>query len=148
MKQALRRSAAAFIVSLFAFAAQSQSSRNVDFFGVISSDADANMIQMTETLYLTQLGEVPGISVIDRRQSGFAEAYKAHGEPDFSKASSPLAFTRSSKKKTHRAASGTARSASPTYAQTISIRILKPTIRIIKSSWSRKPLCAPYSKAF
>ena len=92
MKQALRRSAAAFVVSLFAFAAQSQSSRNVDFFGVISSDADANMIQMTETLYLTQLGEVPGISVIDRRQSGFAEAYKAHGEPDFSKASSPLAF--------------------------------------------------------
>ena len=92
MKKAFRRAAAAFVVSLAAFGAQSQPSRSVDFFGVISSDADANMIQMTETLYLTQLGEVPGISVTDRRQSGFAEAYKAQGAPDFSKASSPLAF--------------------------------------------------------
>ena len=92
MKRALRRAAAAFVVSLAAFGAQSQPSRSVDFFGVISSDADANMIQMTETLYLTQLGELPGISVTDRRQSGFAEAYKAQGAPDFSKASSPLAF--------------------------------------------------------
>ncbi|MBC6720258.1 hypothetical protein [Treponema sp. Marseille-Q4130] len=92
MRSALRRAAAVFIVSLAAFAAQSQSSRSVDFLGVISSDTDANMIQMTETLYLTQLGEVPGISVIDRRQSGFVEAYKAQGTPDFSKAASPLAF--------------------------------------------------------
>ncbi|MFC2387888.1 hypothetical protein [Treponema socranskii] len=92
MKKAFRRAAAAFVVSLAAFGAQSQPSRSVDFFGVISSDADANMIQMTETLYLTQLGELPGISVTDRRQSGFAEAYKAQGAPDFSKAASPLAF--------------------------------------------------------
>ena len=92
MRNAFRRAAAVFVLSLAAFAAQSQSSRSVDFFGVLSSDADANMIQMTETLYLTQLGEVPGISVTDRRQSGFAEAYKAQGAPDFSKASSPLAF--------------------------------------------------------
>ena len=74
MKKAFRRAAAAFVVSLAAFGAQSQPSRSVDFFGVISSDADANMIQMTETLYLTQLGEVPGISVTYRRQSGFAES--------------------------------------------------------------------------
>jgi len=92
MRNAFRRAAAVFVLSLAAFAAQSQSSRSVDFFGVLSSDADGNMIQMTETLYLTQLGEVPGISVTDRRQSGFAEAYKAQGAPDFSKASSPLAF--------------------------------------------------------
>ena len=92
MRNAFRRAAAVFVLSLAAFAAQSQSSRSVDFFGVLSSDADGNMIQMTETLYLTQLGEVPGISVTDRRQSGFAEAYKAQGAPDFSKVSSPLAF--------------------------------------------------------
>ena len=92
MKEAFRRAAAAFVVSLAAFGAQSQPSRSVDFFGVISSDADANMIQMTETLYLTQLGELPGISVTDRRQSGFAEAYKAQGAPDFSKAAASLAF--------------------------------------------------------
>ena len=92
MKKAFRRAAAAFVVSLAVFGAQSQPSRSVDFFGVISSDADANMIQMTETLYLTQLGELPGISITDRRQSGFAEAYKAQGAPDFSKAAAPLAF--------------------------------------------------------
>ena len=92
MKKALRRAAALFVLSLAALEAQSQASRNIDFFGVISSDADGNMIQMTETLYLTQLGEIPGISVSDRRQSGFAEAYKVQGVPDFSKAASPLAF--------------------------------------------------------
>ncbi|MBP3710697.1 MAG: hypothetical protein J6I73_09930 [Treponema sp.] len=64
----------------------------MDFFGVISSDADDNMIQMTENLYFTQLGEVAGISVIDKRKSGFAASYKSAGVPDFSFASSPFAF--------------------------------------------------------
>ena len=80
------------LLSAITLSAFTQPVRSIDFFGVISSDADDNMIQMTENLYFSQLGEVAGISVVDKRKSGFAATYKTTGSPDFSLASSPFAF--------------------------------------------------------
>ncbi|MBQ9494529.1 MAG: hypothetical protein IJR50_02685 [Treponema sp.] len=91
MKRLRRVLLIAHIVVL-SFPAFPQPVKNVDFFGVVSSDADDNMIQMTENLYFTQLGEVAGISVVDKRKSGFIASYKSAGEPDLSFASSPFAF--------------------------------------------------------
>jgi hypothetical protein len=66
--------------------------RSIDFFGIVSADADSNMVKMTEDLYYTQLGEIPGLSVTDKRASGFSKKYLSEGKPDFSAATSPLVF--------------------------------------------------------
>ena len=50
------------------------------------------MVKMTENLYLTQLGEIAGLSVIDKRNSGFTQKYFNEGKADFSEADSPLIF--------------------------------------------------------
>ncbi len=82
--------AAAVIILLYPLAAETI--RNVDFFGVVSADADSNMVKMTEDLYFAQLGEISGLTVIDKRAIGFAQKYLAEGKPDFSDAVSPLVF--------------------------------------------------------
>lgn len=82
--------AAAVIILLSPLAAETI--RNVDFFGVVSADADSNMVKMTEDLYYAQLGEITSLTVVDKRASGFAQKYLAEGKPDFSAATSPLVF--------------------------------------------------------
>lgn len=47
----------------------------VAFCGIVSKDAEGSMVKMTEDLYYTQLGSIDGIKVVDRRKSGFANAY-------------------------------------------------------------------------
>jgi hypothetical protein len=66
--------------------------KNVDFCGVVSADADSNMVKMTEALYYAQLGEIPGLTVIDKRSGGFVQKYLSEGRPDFSADASPLVF--------------------------------------------------------
>jgi hypothetical protein len=89
----LRDAACAVAVAVFLLSPLSaENSRNIDFFGVVSKDADNSMVKMTENLYLTQLGEIAGLSVIDKRNSGFIQTYFQDGKPDFSEASSPLIF--------------------------------------------------------
>lgn len=89
----LRKAACAVAVAVLLFCPVSaEDSRNIDFFGIVSKDADNSMVKMTENLYLTQLGEIAGLSVIDKRNSGFTQKYFQEGKADFSEAASPLIF--------------------------------------------------------
>jgi hypothetical protein len=69
-----------------------ETTRNVDFLGIVSTDADSNMIKMTEDLYYAQIAEIPGLTVIDKRASGFSQKYVSEGKPDFSITTSSLVF--------------------------------------------------------
>lgn len=80
--------ASAFLMAVFPSVAE----RSVDFFGVVSRDADGGMVKMTEDLYRAQLGEVDGVSVFDRRSPSFLSSYLDTGEADFSDAKSRLVF--------------------------------------------------------
>jgi hypothetical protein len=82
--------AAAVLILLYPLAAEPN--RTVDFFGIVSADADSNMVKMTEDLYYAQLGEISGLTVNDKRSTGFTQKYVSDGKPDFSEATSPFAF--------------------------------------------------------
>ena len=80
MYMRLRNAACAVAVAVLLFCPVSaENSRNIDFFGIVSKDADNSMVKMTENLYLTQLGEIAGLSVIDKRNSGFTQKYFQEG---------------------------------------------------------------------
>ena len=92
MKKIFRLAASAAFEILLLHPLSADIMRNVDFFGVASPDAEKSMVSMTETLYLTQLGEISGITVLDRRNSGFTASFLETGNPDFSLSDTPLSF--------------------------------------------------------
>ena len=44
-------------------------SYNIDYYGIVSTEIDANMSKMTSDLYYTQLSEINNFSVTDKRTS-------------------------------------------------------------------------------
>lgn len=86
-------SIAAVLFLLQVLPVEANSVRKVDFYGVVCSDADSNMVSMTENLYFTQLGELESVSVTDKRNDTFSKSYLTSGQPDFSSSSADsLAF--------------------------------------------------------
>ena len=60
------------------------SQTKLDFYGVVSSDADKNMLSMTEDLYLAQLKDMP-VNLSDKRSDFFSQTYISEGNADFLK---------------------------------------------------------------
>ncbi len=60
------------------------SQTKLDFYGVVSSDADKNMLSMTEDLYLAQLKDMP-VKLSDKRSDFFSQTYISEGNADFLK---------------------------------------------------------------
>ncbi|MDE5898137.1 MAG: hypothetical protein K2H09_02570 [Treponemataceae bacterium] len=60
--------------------------QKVDFYGVVSPDAEQNMVRMTEDVYFAQLGEL-AVALTDCRNATFAADFLATGTPDFSASS-------------------------------------------------------------
>lgn len=56
----------------------------IDFYGIVSPDADANMTGLTSDLYLTQLSALGNFRVRDKRTAEFAAALIEKGEVNFS----------------------------------------------------------------
>ncbi len=57
-------------IILFIFTAGlNAQSYNIDYYGIVSTEIDANMSKMTSDLYYTQLSEINNFSVSDRRSS-------------------------------------------------------------------------------
>ena len=57
-------------IILFIFTATlSAQSYNIDYYGIVSTEIDANMSKMTSDLYYTQLSEINNFSVSDKRSS-------------------------------------------------------------------------------
>jgi hypothetical protein len=92
VKKIFRLAASAAVQILLLTPLSADITRDVDFFGIASPDAEKSMVSMTETLYLTQLGEISGITVIDRRSSGFTSSFLETGSPDFTLSDTPLSF--------------------------------------------------------
>ncbi|MCK9169009.1 MAG: hypothetical protein M0P01_01190 [Treponema sp.] len=69
-----------------------ETTRSVDFLGIVSTDLDSSMVKMTEDLYYTQMGEISGFTVIDKRTEGFSTKYISDGKPDLSVTTSPFVF--------------------------------------------------------
>lgn len=61
----------------------SQQSFKIDFYGVISPDADQNMIKMTEDLYFTQLKDFD-FSLADLREKTKGNNFDSEDTIDFS----------------------------------------------------------------
>ena len=60
----------AFPILLFLFtSALAAQSYSIDYFGIVSTEIDANMSKMTSDLYYTQLSEINNFSVTDKRTS-------------------------------------------------------------------------------
>lgn len=55
------------LILLFLSQAYSQSILKIEYYGVISSEIDENMYKMTSDLYYTQLSEISGFSITDKR---------------------------------------------------------------------------------
>ena len=60
------------------------SQTKLDFYGVVSPDADKNMLSMTEDLYLAQLKDMP-VNLSDKRSDFFSQTYISEGNADFLK---------------------------------------------------------------
>lgn len=60
------------IFSLINLNIYSEEVKQVDFYGVYSTDADKNMLSMTEDLFYTQLGEL-SVNLTDKRQQQFSQ---------------------------------------------------------------------------
>ena len=56
-------------IILFITTALNAQSYNIDYYGIVSTEIDANMSKMTSDLYYTQLSEINNFSVSDRRSS-------------------------------------------------------------------------------
>ncbi len=56
------------ILALFSFNLNAQS-YSIDYYGIVSTEIDANMSKMTSDLYYTQLSEITDFSVSDKRTS-------------------------------------------------------------------------------
>lgn len=56
--------------------------RNIDFYGVVSTDADRNMINMTEDLFYTQLSEMD-LNLNDMRSPEFIDNYLSDSPATF-----------------------------------------------------------------
>lgn len=56
---------------------------SVDFYGIVSPDADSSMTSMTGDLYFAQLSDMNSIHVADRRASNFVSNYLEKGKPEF-----------------------------------------------------------------
>ncbi|MBQ9238578.1 MAG: hypothetical protein IJ191_04585 [Treponema sp.] len=73
------------ILALFLFFVSSAGAQTVlvplDFYGIISPDADGSMVTMTQDLYYTQLSDLTGGQVSDLRNSAFAAEYSAGKAP-------------------------------------------------------------------
>ena len=44
-------------------------SYNIDYYGIVSTEIDANMSKMTSDLYYTQLSEINNFSISDKRSA-------------------------------------------------------------------------------
>lgn len=62
-----------FILCLFSVKIWSQK-YNIDYYGIVSTDLDANMAKMTSDLYFTQLSEINNFKVTDKRDSPILSA--------------------------------------------------------------------------
>ena len=62
-----KRTVSFSIVLLIFSAALAAQSYNIDYYGIVSTEIDANMSKMTSDLYYTQLSEINNFSVEDKR---------------------------------------------------------------------------------
>ena len=65
----LKKSVIITIILFFINAGLSAQSYNIDYYGIVSTEIDANMSKMTSDLYYTQLSEINNFSVSDKRTS-------------------------------------------------------------------------------
>lgn len=56
------------------FTLSAQSSYNIDYFGIVSNQLDANMAKMTSDLYFTQLSEISNFNLTDKRIENYLES--------------------------------------------------------------------------
>ncbi|MGP1459632.1 MAG: TP0183 family DNA metabolism protein [Treponema sp.] len=75
------------IISAILFSVSLASQAKVDFYGVVSADADKNMLSMTEDLYFAQLKDMQ-IDLSDMRSDAFSSGYIGSGEANFSQSAS------------------------------------------------------------
>ena len=64
-----RKSVIITIILFLINAAAGAQSYNIDYYGIVSTEIDANMSKMTRDLYYTQLSEINNFSVSDKRSS-------------------------------------------------------------------------------
>ncbi len=64
-----RKSVIITIILFLINAAAGAQSYNIDYYGIVSTEIDANMSKMTSDLYYTQLSEINNFSVSDKRSS-------------------------------------------------------------------------------
>lgn len=84
--------ATAIVWSVLAAVIFSQNPQTVDFLGIASKEIDSSMLQMTENLYLTQLREIQGVVIFDRRNEKFKTTFNETDEIDLSDVKSTRAF--------------------------------------------------------
>lgn len=70
--------------------AQGNIPSDLDFYGIVSPDADSNMTGMTEDLFYAQLSDMDGIHVTDRRSSNFVNYFLENGTPLFDGTGTPF----------------------------------------------------------
>ncbi len=83
MNAAAIKTAALLLLLGAALPAGAETLRKVDFYGVISPDADEGTVSMTDDLFYKQL-EDRRLAVSDRRGADFSRQYMETGSPDFS----------------------------------------------------------------
>ncbi len=65
----LKKSVILSIILILSAVSLTAQSYNIDYYGIVSTEIDANMSKMTSDLYYTQLSEINNFSVSDKRTS-------------------------------------------------------------------------------
>ena len=65
----IKKSVLISLFLLFITTGLSAQSYNIDYYGIVSTEIDANMSKMTSDLYYTQLSEINNFSVSDKRSA-------------------------------------------------------------------------------